>query len=311
MSPVTVDTDTTIVDSPDEPLFTPQPTQLMIQLFNEFEPTSYEGKDFQKRRIEWLTQADTEQDQELLKHLLSRLYYVSRMEYRQLMTDAFRGPIRRWHLDLLGRTTDFEIAHSDYDATWFTAISDSLEIARFHHVNRLQGKRLRPDWRTLTKLGDREAIANFCRDKGIQQIVILEDFVGTGAQAEKAIRFACETLPERPILFVPLIVCPSGHERIQELTSEYMNLHYSPFVVAPSAAILGPVAGLDENARDAELRQLVRRTARRTTKDAESPFGYMDTGALIVLFTNCPNNTLPIIHNETSRWRPLFPRSVR
>jgi hypothetical protein len=41
------------------------------------------------------------------------------------------------------------------------------------------------------------------------------------------------------------------------------------------------------------------------------PFGFADTGALVVMHSNCPDNTVPIIHHSSDTWDPLFPRSSR
>jgi hypothetical protein len=45
-----------------------------------------------------------------------------------------------------------------------------------------------------------------------------------------------------------------------------------------------------------------------------SPFGFppgRGTGALVVLYSNTPANTLPIIQHHSNTWAPLFPRSAR
>ena len=42
-------------------------------------------------------------------------------------------------------------------------------------------------------------------------------------------------------------------------------------------------------------------------------FGFKETGASFVSYSNTPNNTLPLIHHRptTGGWHPLFPRSAR
>lgn len=42
-----------------------------------------------------------------------------------------------------------------------------------------------------------------------------------------------------------------------------------------------------------------------------TPLGFKNGGYPIVLFTNCPNNSLPIIWSSNSNWRPLFFRRER
>ena len=45
--------------------------------------------------------------------------------------------------------------------------------------------------------------------------------------------------------------------------------------------------------------------------DPYGPFGWRRTGGLIVLHTNTPNNTIPLIHNNSRTWKPLFKRHKR
>jgi len=40
-----------------------------------------------------------------------------------------------------------------------------------------------------------------------------------------------------------------------------------------------------------------------------TPLGYGDCQAVIVFEHNCPNNSLPILWKESSKWKPLFKRS--
>jgi hypothetical protein len=64
----------------------------------------------------------------------------------------------------------------------------------------------------------------------------------------------------------------------------------------------------------------VRRVAKASYSLVESPgggaplygaFGFRDTGSLVVMFSNTPANTLPVIQHESATWTPLFPRTAR
>ena len=58
-------------------------------------------------------------------------------------------------------------------------------------------------------------------------------------------------------------------------------------------------------------RFLCAQKSRLGAKSDKQMFGFEETGAKVVMFSNCPNNTLPIFHAETSSWTPLFPRVNR
>jgi hypothetical protein len=63
------------------------------------------------------------------------------------------------------------------------------------------------------------------------------------------------------------------------------------------------------------VRGIVKNTAQRVLKAEDEfddpptdPFGYEDSGELIVTCHNAPNNTLPLIHHKAPLWKPLFRR---
>jgi hypothetical protein len=39
------------------------------------------------------------------------------------------------------------------------------------------------------------------------------------------------------------------------------------------------------------------------------PRGFGDCGLVIVLYHQCPNNSLAVLHASSGNWEPLFPRS--
>ena len=43
-------------------------------------------------------------------------------------------------------------------------------------------------------------------------------------------------------------------------------------------------------------------------KKLTKPFGHKNTGGLLVMYSNTPNNPLPIIHMESEKWVALFKR---
>ena len=42
-----------------------------------------------------------------------------------------------------------------------------------------------------------------------------------------------------------------------------------------------------------------------------TPFGYKRTGGLVVMHSNTPDNSLPVIHHESDTWAPIFKRHSR
>lgn len=288
-------------------------------LFADYEPT-YGGPNFQDRLTAWLDSAGTEADQQLLFQMLGDLYFAGQDEFSVLYRDAFDGPVMWWltevaSIDLLANDAPERIETAVRE-TWFCPVTDSMQIARFHHVNRLEGHDLRPDWRTLAELGSVEKIRQHMRVNRLSHLVLLEDFIGTGTQALRAVGFAAELSAELDVLLVPLVITDRGYERVASVVAEHPRFAVQPVAVLPPSSVLshGPQAGEDG------ARKLYRDLLRRLTplinppgRDAdERAFGYGKLGALFVMHTNCPNNAPPAFHFDNSpTWSPLFPRSSR
>ncbi|MCY2990860.1 MAG: hypothetical protein NTY19_23735 [Planctomycetota bacterium] len=293
-------------------------------LFHEYKPSKAAGeKPILDRLTDWLNCAELECDQKTLFRLVPELLFVGSQEFDCLYQAAFNGPIARWLLDQEGLQLDASRTpkrlRKAEQTTWFCAITDSMQIAEFYHLNHIEGVDVRPVWHTLRKFLTEDAVQKLdahMRTQGFRRIVLLEDFVGTGTQMEGAVRFAA-ALPGRfPILLCPLVICPKGAEKARDLQREIGHLTFSPVFELPESAFLSSLPVEQETGFMKELREAVIRLQPRliNPKCKYGPFGFRRTGALVVLHTNCPNNTLPIIHHLSSGgdpWTPLFRRSER
>lgn len=279
---------------------------------------------FEDRLSRWLENAADDDELQVLFELAARISFLSREDYYKLHESALNGPITKWiisSLNLSFRTRRFDVRLQEEieQNTWYCSITDSCRISDFYNANNIGGTDLRPDWKTLAELGGVNKIKKYVRTEKIQRIVILEDFVGTGTQmgmGSGSIEFAARTLPRVPILLCPLLVCPEGDEISRYLASRLPNLSYDPVLrIADSDLIsdtLPPVPGVFTNrARDLAISTYSRVNGAGSNWNAYSPFGFGRTGALVVLFSNTPANSLPMIHHTSDSWRPLFPRSAR
>jgi hypothetical protein len=191
--------------------------------------------------------------------------------------------------------------------TWICPITDSLRINSFLKVNRMMGHEKRPDWRSLTTFGDVRKIKNYIVDNGIERIALLEDFVGTGTQSKEVVEFCSREFCETEILICPLIICPAGDECFSGLEERHPNLTYRPVLLLPSSVFLRRAAMADEPHGFGRLRHLISTYEGRMS----APFGYKDTGALVTLFSNCPDNTVSLFRDDSAHWNALFSRVWR
>lgn len=291
---------------------------LAEQLFSTFEPTRGRSR-FDERLEAWL---DAPQDDDVARKLfgmLDHMYFVGPAEFDVLYREAFRGPIMSW---LLGPEVrlDADDLHDTIVAavnkTWFCPVTDSMSIARFHHLNQITGKDLRPDWRTLVEFADVVKIRDYIRRNGFTRLVLLEDFIATGRQASAAVQLAIEADPTLEVLVVPLVICPTGVRRLKELIDGHAErVQLAPSVLLTNACLLGPEPTPGEPGDFAGLRPVLRGLVDQVGGDGSDldtrAFGFGKLGVLSVLFTNCPNNAPPVLHFTGNGWPALFPRTSR
>lgn len=299
---------------------------LCVRLYSEYEVTKYSPyTEFQYRLRDWLDSAPDEEDQKILFQIVPKIFFIGSNEYDSLYRAAFNGPIARWLIDQVGLDIDDstiqEKIKDELKSTWFCSITDSMQIAKFYHINNIEGADLRPDWRVLSTLSTDIKISDFMKKNNLKRIVLLEDFVGSGSQMSKAVKFAATLTDNYPILLCPLIICPSGYDLGVNLESLYLGkVTFDPALVLDSTVILYNTPQPNEDILNSKMRAIVNRLYDRVkgTKPNKlyGPFGFSELvengGLLVVLYTNCPDNTLPIIHHKSDTpWHPLFPRSSR
>jgi len=281
-------------------------------VFSDYEPEQFIP--FRHRLMQWLGNVDSEEDQQRLLSLLLDVFFVGRKEFEALYRATYRSSISRWLIDVYD-LDPFEgnIAsriQSYSNEAWICPITDSLRINAFLKVNGLKSKDKRPDWRSLRQFGDEEKIRNYVKSSRIETLILLEDFVGSGRQALGAVEFAAKTLPKTKILLAPLIVCPKGDEVLRGALKRFKRIKYEPTLILPNDQVHCHErykAGVGHH-HDDFLVSLGDKLNSQMEADA---FGFNNTGAKVVLYSNCPNNTLPIFHRETEDWFPLFPRVTR
>lgn len=285
--------------------------------FAEYHPTITPASHFMTRLERWINNASQESDQQTLFRLVTRIFFVGSLEFNALYSAAFNAQIMRWLIDKLNiniSNLNQSALSTAINETWFCPITDSMSIAAFHHVNNIKGKDFRPDWRSLHKFGSTTQILNYMTDEGLNRLVLLEDFVGSGQQASNILTYAAQILDPMEVLAVPLIICPEGYQRFTNDAKHHHNLSVDPVLLLEDAAFIPKVPRPNEDALIPTVRALAQKLYNLLQNSAHSvytPFGFRETGGLLVTYSNCPDNTMPLIHANSSTWYPLFPRSSR
>jgi hypothetical protein len=291
------------------------------QVFGSYGPTSVPGEPFILRLRNWLDSTPDESEQQLMFKLVSSLLFLRREDYFALYRSAFKGVVMRWLVEQLNLRLDDAGAEQQLETainrTWFCPVTDSMQIADFHHVNHIQGRDLRPDWRSLALLGAYNKVADHMRTESIDFVVLLEDFVATGTQARDVLPLIAAVTPT-PVLLLPLVICPDAVTTLSIAATGQPNLKVMPLVTIPESAFVA-VTTARRPAFLAELELLAPKVHDAVCGSAHwrmdtkpyGPFGWGEKGAVVVIHSNCPDNTLPLIHHSSSTWSPVFPRSSR
>jgi hypothetical protein len=301
------------------------------KLFSTYECTFPPNPSFWSRLTQWIKNANgNEHLEKQLFNSINNIFYIGPDEFSELYRQAYNGPIARWLIDINGiNFQDINAAKTqllcEVEKTWFCPISDSLKIGNFYHLNNIPSPAdIRPDWRTLQQLGDEQKVRDHIKDNQIKNIVLLEDFVGGGSQMSDAVNYVSKFTDIVSVLIVPLVICPLGVSKIDIMLAG-TKISIDPVLPLRAEEFIPalPVAG--ENSEISILRDLAD-TTYLTVSDGQLPgavsgegillkpyfpLGWDNTGGLVVMCTNTPDNTLPMYHWDSATWNPIFPRHSR
>jgi hypothetical protein len=308
--------------------------QLQLEYFSErffsrFVPALYppHSPSYCDRLVSWLNNDGlSPEHKRLLFEFALRIAFFSFEDFLQLYRTAFVGPVTRWIVDELGlslQNTDFQsrLEEEKHRHTWYCPVTDSMVISEFYHANRITGIDQRPAFRPLKDFSDPGLLAAYMRSKGLTRLVLMEDFVGSGAQTSMVIHWAVDKLT-CPVLFTPLIICPDGIKLFTDMAATYpARLRFEPVLTLDGSAfaIADGVTPDQLIARITDLAQAIHPSVAGIPDTSYGPFGFSKPGdktkgATVVLFSNTPDNTLPLIHHHArhpSQWKALFPRVTR
>jgi hypothetical protein len=133
-------------------------------------------------------------------------------------------------------------------------------------------------------------------------VVFLDDFVGTGNQAVTAWQAMFEELTSQigNVYLVTVAAFRVGSARIKDETRMQLLTHRS-------LGYRDDLFNNECNHFSAEEKSCILQYCR--TASPAHPRGFGDCGLVLVLYHQCPNNTLAVLHASSQRWEPLFPRS--
>ncbi len=157
---------------------------------------------------------------------------------------------------------------------------------------------------------DEESL-NYLEAGMIDNIVLVDDIVGTGRQATEEIKALTQKVTPLGVKNIFLLTAVGMQEGIRAISENTKAHVFSAFEYSE----LDTVTCLDSNFYEgipheerAEAKSRLEYYGKMTNR---SPLGYGGIGALIAFYYNTPNISLPIIWGAKNSWIPLFKRAVK
>ena len=296
-------------------------------LFEEYEPvgTGAQGE-FAVRLAHWIGSAHDDDDRRALYLLLGRLVFLGRDQMIAGYQTAYSRTVASWLMDVeklpfFGGDTEARL-NDVVNETAFTEITDSFGLGNFLRWNNITGQGSRFTWQQHLTSWDADAFMQDVMHSGSamprRNLVLLEDFVGSGNQMAAAVERACDLADVDRVLLCPIVICPQGDKCARALAQKHQKLSYSPVLPLPEGGVIAEYAVPNEHKHHAPIRKtllslhaLVGGTPGSWPQET-SAFGYRETGAVFCKFDNCPDNTVPVLHHRSDLgWSPLFLRIDR
>lgn len=290
-------------------------------LFNEYIAATGSGSyEFRHKLASWLAAAPDDESRKLMYRLLNHITFYGNEELLALYKTVYSRNIIDWILS----TSDIQFLdpnarariQQEINETCFVAITDSFDIGKFFRVNSISGVSRRIVFSSISPAPTaHEFKENYLQYR--RRLVLLEDFVGSGGQTGDVVEFAASLGANQPMtLFSPLIICPAGDELMRRISGSKNHLSYKPVLTLPAKDFVTDPLDPSSPQLFSEFRLLARNVHSMVSAGGwphnYGPLGYEQTGALVVKYDNCPDNTLPLIHHDSETpWSALFCRVSR
>jgi hypothetical protein len=249
----------------------------------------------------WLRQFATDSERRIMFRLLERFVLLSEAD--------FASGLRQLHrLVAKPDTLSFDRGQRSFSHVLVAGMgsagsSGQMVAYKYRQVNNIRQ-------RNLVELAQ---VAQRAADDSIKAVVLLDDVIGTGGTAKKALAdLAAAELRNLSTYVFAVTGVPDGLAKLekaqaaQRLSATVEVAH--PLLAQQSPFADGsPVFGSVEEQLAA--REVVESYGRRLAPTM--PLGYQSQALLVVLPDNCPNNVPPVFWSDADNWHPLFPRTAR
>lgn len=273
---------------------------------------THAGQPLDAARIrQWLGQFGGPREQRLMLTMLQRLRYFNQQQTRERLRELHGFVVRT--LAGTGYKYRFEGRQRSRGDLLVTALDGggsgaSALLRPYRDENSILAERVVDHGEVPAVLAGGAG--------GVRAIVVVEDFIGSGGTARKALHelYAAWTTAGVPLDELEVFVLAiSGFDKaLGRVRSVLRDLEWDPFVhVAVPLDDTDRIFG--DSSRtfpDEDERELARTIAfeRGAALEPKHPLGFDDSQAPVCFESRCPNNAPPVLWKAASGWIPLFAR---
>lgn len=251
----------------------------------------------EERIHKWIDPVETEEEKLLLLELMNNFNYYP----RNLIPNIFRD---------LNENFYKKATEPDYTLYLPMFSKNGKYNHSFEMIKNFQiGTQLASDY-FITNPTEAQNSSSYPLNQ-IKNIVIIDDFIGTGNTFKKFIRHLNSNYPKlvkgKNLYLIVVEICDFGLEKIKQyLKKESINVTIIPHKIHKKAFHENHIF---DSKHATSAREIIKQ--RETAIGSSYILGYEESEALLAFYYNTPNNTLSIFWHENHRrnWNPLFPRN--
>lgn len=273
----------------------------------------------------WLDNFKDKEEKLNAMFLLSKFMYFDNDTIRELMVrifeDLYKRPIVYDIRKQNGGTTDSNVIERKFkdvlSKSRFLSIGNPSESSAhllyfFRQENYLKRDLFISPHELFLHNKDGEYIQASLKIAGIERIIILDDFCGSGNQAskfhEEFVTYLKDKAPQIQVAYYALFAIEEGLNKVKGLSFDQAE---AVFVLDESYKCFSDISRFFME-EDAQLKAPCKIMCEKYGKQISlNPLGYKDCQMLIGFHHNTPNNTLPIFWQDKNGWHPMFKRFVK
>lgn len=301
------------------------------------------GETFQHRLIKWLNNFK-EDDRQTAMEIIDNLFFFNSHELRALIVSTIWQCINSIQNELLNEKMTKKALHVHLDykrnriieslkKSVFIAVADDVMFDYFRRRAQRRFNDLISDnfieYYKLHKDSQKEDL-NYLND--YERIFLIDQLCGSGTTFirnqnnqwdGKIVRFfkLWDEAKLKKIYYMPYLMSTVAEKRVNNKLIKWKNenniiqdFYICPTIKIPISKCLSsnPYGPIDENLPVAKLCKKYYKDCITKNKHIEvggdAKWGFNNAGLALVLNTNCPNNSIPLLWCSCDNWFPLFPR---